>query len=243
MLIIPDNWTELQHYKDRNPPWIKLHKKLLDNFDFQSLPVASRALAPMLWLLASEHDTGVIDATPERIAFRLRMSESSVKDALKPLIDKGFFSVVAGDSSVLAKGGRDARAETEREKRESRDRVARDFENFYAAFPKKRNKPDALKAFESASQPIETLLAAINALSESPDWQKEKGRYIPYPASWLRAEGWNDVAAVGVIREWHETRNGLESHAAELGIPAWDELEQYPTYKARVLAAHQQGAH
>jgi hypothetical protein len=55
MLIVPNNWAELQHYKDRSPPWIKLHKKLLDNFEFQSLPVASRALAPMLWLLASEH--------------------------------------------------------------------------------------------------------------------------------------------------------------------------------------------
>ena len=26
------NWGEFQHYKKRNPPWIKLHKKLLDDF-------------------------------------------------------------------------------------------------------------------------------------------------------------------------------------------------------------------
>lgn len=243
MLIVPNNWAELQHYKDRNPPWIKLHKKLLDNFEFQSLPVASRALAPMLWLLASEHDNGVIDATPGKLAFRLRMSESSAKDALKPLIDKEFFSVVQGDSGVLAKVGRGARPETEEEKREKRDRLARDFETFYTAYPKKRSRPDAVKAFAKVCVPIETLLAAIKALADTPDWQKENGRYIPYPASWLNAEGWNDAAQPGISREWHETRNGLETRAAELGMPAWDELEQFPVYKARVVAAHQQGAH
>ena len=34
MVITPNNWGELQHYKDRSPPWIKLHKKLLDNFEW-----------------------------------------------------------------------------------------------------------------------------------------------------------------------------------------------------------------
>lgn len=116
MLIVPNNWSELQHYKDRSPPWIKLHKKLLDNYEFQSLPVASRALAPMLWLLASEQDGGRIDATPHKLAFRLRMTEEAVRDALKPLIDKDFFSVVQGDSSVLAEVERDARPEAEAER-------------------------------------------------------------------------------------------------------------------------------
>lgn len=202
MLIAPKNWGDFQHYKDRDPPWIKLHKKLLDNFDFQSLPVASRALAPMLWLLASEHENGLIDASPEKLAFRLRQSESSIKDALKPLIEKGFFSVVQGDSSVLAGRKQDAmpeaEAEAEAEKRKDRDRQARDFEIFYAAYPKKRKRPEALKAFAKVTAPIETLLAAIKVQAASPDWQKEGGRYIPYPASWLNAEGWNDSAAPAI---------------------------------------------
>lgn len=199
MLIVPNNWAELQHYKDRSPPWIKLHKKLLDNYEFQSLPVASRALAPMLWLLASEHDTGVIDAAPEKLAFRLRMSESTAKDALKPLIDKEFFSVVSGDSGVLASGKRGATPETEAEERQRRDRQARDFEIFYAAYPKKRKRPEAVKAFAKVTVPVEVLLTAIERLLKSDDnWQRDGGRYIPYPASWLNAEGWNDVTPVQV---------------------------------------------
>jgi hypothetical protein len=115
MKIAPKNWQQFQHYKDRAPPWIKLHHKLLDDFEYQRLPVASRALAPMLWLLASEHQDGVIDADADVLAFRLRISITEVEEALAPLIGKGFFVVVQFDSKPLALCGRDAMPETERE--------------------------------------------------------------------------------------------------------------------------------
>lgn len=195
----------------------------------------------MLWLLASEHEAGYIDATPEKLAFRLRMSESVVRDALKPLIDKEFFSVVDGDSSVLASRKRDAMPEAEAEERQRRDRLARDFEIFWQAYPKKKAKPDALRAFEKVPVPVETLVRAVNAQCKNPDWQKEGGRYIPYPATWLNKQQWLDSEDVGTAGEWHETKAGIESRASELGIPAYDGLEQFPVYKARVMAAHQRG--
>ena len=102
MKIAPKNWRDFQHYKDRNPPWIRLHKGLLDNYEFQCLPVASRALAPMLWLLASDHIDGIIDADVKRLAFRLRMDAAELSQALKPLIDAGFFEVVESASGALA---------------------------------------------------------------------------------------------------------------------------------------------
>lgn len=100
--IKPKKWEEFQHYKDRNPTWIKLHRKLLDDVTFQRLPRASQALAPMLWLMASEHPDGVIDAAPDDLAFRLRWSQPELTDALSPLIGKGFFDVVQFDSKPLA---------------------------------------------------------------------------------------------------------------------------------------------
>jgi hypothetical protein len=72
----------------------------------------------MLWLLAAESKdtkTGEIDASPDRLAFRLRMSEQEVRDALKPLIDNGFFFVVQDASSVLAEHKQVAVPETETE--------------------------------------------------------------------------------------------------------------------------------
>jgi hypothetical protein len=43
--------------------------------------------------------------------------------------------------------------------------------------------------------------------------------------------------------QWHETRKGIEARGIELGIGPYVETEQFPAYKARVMAAHQQGAH
>lgn len=115
MKIRPRNWRDFQHYKNRHPPWIRLHRSLLDNRDFHCLPVASRALAPMLWLLASESVDGEIDATTQNLSFRLRMSEKEINAAVRPLIDGKFFEVVQDASGVLAEGLRDADSEAEAE--------------------------------------------------------------------------------------------------------------------------------
>ena len=92
MTITPKNWSTFQHYKNRSPAWIKLHRGLLDDFAFSRLPVASRALAPLLWLLASEFDKGAIPYTYEEIAFRLRITEEDLVEAINPLIEAAFFS-------------------------------------------------------------------------------------------------------------------------------------------------------
>lgn len=117
MRLIPKNWGDFQHYKDRAPPWIKLHKGLLDDRAFQRLPTASRALAPMLWLLASEQKDGSFDADHAELAFRLRQTEKEIKDALTPLISKGFFIVVQDASRPIAQCKPDAIPETEERQR------------------------------------------------------------------------------------------------------------------------------
>lgn len=104
MKLAPKNWREFQHYTNRMPPWIRLQRKLLDDKDFHRLPIASRALAPMLWLLASESVTGEFDAGVDELAFRLRSTEKEIEAGLKPLIEKGFFFVTQPDSTVLADG-------------------------------------------------------------------------------------------------------------------------------------------
>jgi len=117
MRLIPKNWGDFQHYKDRAPPWIKLHKGLLDDSAFQRLPTASRALAPMLWLLASEQKDGSFDADHAELAFRLRQTEKEIKDALTPLISKGFFMLVQDASKPIAQCKPDAMPETEERQR------------------------------------------------------------------------------------------------------------------------------
>lgn len=116
MKLIPKNWKAFQHYNDRCPPWIKLHRDLLNDRAFMSLPVASKALAPLMWLLASESKDGSFDASSEELAFRLRLSLGEVEAGLKPLINSGFFvdaSTMLAPCLQVAIPEREAEAEVE----------------------------------------------------------------------------------------------------------------------------------
>jgi hypothetical protein len=85
------------------------------------LPIASKAIAPMLWLLASESKDGVFDGSLDELVFRLHISEKEYKDGVKPLIDNDFFSVVSG---VLAERLQTAIPETETETKTEREKKA-----------------------------------------------------------------------------------------------------------------------
>lgn len=75
------------------------------------------------------------------------------------------------------------------------DRRVASFETFYSAYPRKEARKDAESAFAKLN-PDEALLArmvaAIESKRASTDWTKEGGKFIPLPATWLRAERWND---------------------------------------------------
>ena len=121
MLLQPKNWAVFQHYKDRCPPWIKLHRELLNNRSYICLPIASKALAPMLWLLASESKDGIFDGSLDELVFRLHITPKEYEDGLKPLIDKDFFVIVSG---VLAERLQNAIPETETETETKREKKA-----------------------------------------------------------------------------------------------------------------------
>lgn len=123
MKIRPKKWEEYQHYKHRNPPWIRLHKKLLDDFDFQCLHDASKVLALCLWLIASEYQDGEINLTVRQLLFRLRIDEAKFFASLKELESQGFMFVEYDEntpcyhdaSTMLAPCYHDATTETETE--------------------------------------------------------------------------------------------------------------------------------
>lgn len=129
--LTPKNWERFQHYKDRSPAWIKLHRSLLDDYQFHCLPVASRALAPCIWLLAAEYDKGEICASPTEIAYRLHYSVEDLTDAIKPLIDSGF---VVDASSALAPCYQDAIPEKKEEKRREESKRSGSLARFGAPF-------------------------------------------------------------------------------------------------------------
>ena len=131
MLLQPKNWAVFQHYKDRCPPWIKLHRDLLNDRVFMRLPIASKAIAPMLWLLASESKDGVFDGSLDELVFRLHITPKEYQDGVKPLIDNDFFNVVSGVlaerlQTAIPETERETETETKRDKNKRGSRLAKD---------------------------------------------------------------------------------------------------------------------
>jgi hypothetical protein len=64
------NLGKYQHYRNRTPPWIKLHQETLEDYDFARLPDASKAHALCIMLLASRLENRV-PADPDWIARKI----------------------------------------------------------------------------------------------------------------------------------------------------------------------------
>ena len=154
------NLDEYQHYSDRSPPWIKLHAKTLESYDFGCLQDASKAHLMLIWLLASRTSNRLpYDAV--WIGNKIQAREPVDLDELQ---DSGFIEVFENASALQATRLRDARPETEgeTEKRERQSQTTRtlaranahgngllDFEQFRNAYPKRAGShrwPQAQKA-------------------------------------------------------------------------------------------------
>ena len=100
MILRIKNWEKFQHYKNRRPPWIKLHFGILSSKDWVCGTDQERVLAIACMLLASQSDDadGRFEADPEyfkRVAY--------LRGAIdfNPLIKRGFLEVLADASERL----------------------------------------------------------------------------------------------------------------------------------------------
>lgn len=74
-------------------------------------------------------------------------------------------------------------------------KAEREFTEWYAAYPRKRAKGQAIKAYKTARKKVshEVLMEALQAQLEA---LTAKGpEFIPYPATWLNGERWTDEVA------------------------------------------------
>jgi hypothetical protein len=105
------NLAEHQHYKDRNPPWIKLHAKILSNYEFGCLQDASKAHLMLLWVLASRLDNRI----PYDLAWLTKQLGATSPIDVEELVLQGFIEVSQDDGKMLASRKQSATPETERE--------------------------------------------------------------------------------------------------------------------------------
>jgi len=69
------------------------------------------------------------------------------------------------------------------------------FNEFWAVYPKKVGKQAAFKAWQRVKPTAELhgkIMGAVMAATKTEQWQRENGRYIPNPATWLNQGRWDD---------------------------------------------------
>ena len=85
--------------------------------------------------------------------------------------------------------------EIKNKEKEIKEKEKTSFDDFWEAYPKKKGKGAARKAFENAVKKgvtVDVLIDAVNRQRCGSQWTKDNGQYIPYPATWLNQERWED---------------------------------------------------
>ena len=71
------------------------------------------------------------------------------------------------------------------------------FNDFWNAYPKKQGKQQAEKVFKKINPSPELffkMITSVKQWSQSQQWTKDGGQYIPMPATWLNGKRWEDEA-------------------------------------------------
>lgn len=181
------NWQDFQHYKDREPKWIKVYRTLLMDYKFDQLTDQEFGQLVKIWLLASQLNNK-LPSDPAWIQKKCSMSS-------KPNIDKyiqldflqpnGLYESVQNCTHTLYT---DKETETETD-------TCTEFDTFWTSYPKKVGKGAARKAWQKIKPNAELrdkMLAALETQKKSEQWTKENGQFVPHASTWLNQERWDD---------------------------------------------------
>ena len=88
------------------------------------------------------------------------------------------------------------------------------FDKFWSVYPKKQAKQKALRAWLKLKPDdalLGVILASLDAAMTSENWLKDKGQWIPNPATWLNDKRWEDVLENSVSEAERKKREILNA--------------------------------
>ena len=96
----------------------------------------------------------------------------------------------------------------------TRETRGAEFEKFWTAYPRKEGKQKARAAFEKVTEPLQTLLDAIDQQKRSDQWSKDGGKFIPHASTWLNGKRWEDQL-LPVKNAWVNGKRQLDDDEIE----------------------------
>lgn len=76
------------------------------------------------------------------------------------------------------------------------------FDQFWSVYPRKVGKKDAVKVWNQIKPDndlVNQIIQGVERWTRSDQWTKDDGRFIPYPATFLRGDRWNEYDRAAVI--------------------------------------------
>jgi hypothetical protein len=67
-----------------------------------------------------------------------------------------------------------------------------EFTEFWSAYPRKVGKGAAERVWQKERPPLAAVLTALAWQRYDPEWLKDRGQFIPHPATYLKAHRWED---------------------------------------------------
>lgn len=176
------NWEELQHFKDRNPIWIKLYRRILDQRDIMTLSSDAFKFLVCLWLLASEDkdQSGTLPSV-EDMAWRVKLSESRVKELLKEV-----------DIFLISDGYQKDIPEKRREETEKETEKNYCFSDFWKIYPRKDSVKKAEQKFNLMSRKHGSVKVMEGLKVFLPLFEISGSQFTPMAATWLNQERFLD---------------------------------------------------
>lgn len=200
------NLEKYQHYKDRDPKWIKLYYSILDDEAFIFLDEVDRCRYMTCLVLASRTNNKIpSDPTYLKKVMRLDRAPDLSRllscgllyayDTSSPRLDKDYTNAPVQNVSLLSSPLISSSLSYPKSE-EGKKSEEGEFETFWKNYPRRVGKKAAHKAFQNAQDRprIDDLLAALRIQTLSPQWLKDNGQFIPHPATWLNRGQWADVA-------------------------------------------------
>lgn len=182
------NWKEHQPSlrPDRNVIWIKVYRRILEDYDWGNLSDSNKATLIELWLLASENEGNL--PSVDEIAFRLRKDKSFINKQLEQL---STWVLPIGNKSATSRQ-KNVSLEVEVDIDKSRVEIDDGFVLFWNNYPKKVGKGKAEVAWKKHKPNIDDVLKTLDWQKESKEWFKENGAFIPHPTTYINGKRWLD---------------------------------------------------
>ena len=209
------NWERFQHYRKGRPPWIKLYRDLLRDYEFMGMSETLRWTLVGLYLIAAETDNKI----PHDRAWLKHSLNLTKQPDLRTLQTLGFIEVIDSSSNGLGKSYTkeeveedeevEIEVETEKKKRTSYSVLFEEVWQIHRRGPKRK----AYDEYRKADKPHIDMVVALESYVRHELSDRFHGHDL---FRWIRDERWEQEEGRTSKPNGKPTAAGIKRARAEL---------------------------